>query len=70
MSKKSLAEELAQFVRAQRGDLTLRQFSRKVGISDSSLQRIELGQQNVSLATIQQLVTRLGCNVGEMFGEK
>ena len=61
---------MSQFIREQRGDLTLLQFSRKLGISDSSLQRIELGQQNVSLATIQQIVNRLGCSVGDIFGEK
>ena len=31
---------------------------------------MELGQQNVSLATIEQIVNRLGCSVGKIFGEK
>jgi len=61
---------MSRFIREQRGDLTLLQFSRKLGISDSSIQRMELGQQNVSLATIEQIVNRLGCSVGKIFGEK
>lgn len=50
--------------------MTLGQFSRKLGISDSSLNRIEMGAQNVSLATIQRIVDRLGTTVGEIFGEE
>ena len=49
--------------------MTLMQFSKKLGISDASLHRLEQGQQNVTLKTLEQLSARLKCGVGEMLGE-
>lgn len=65
-----LAMKLGAFLRKQRGDLTYAQFARKVGISDSTLQRLEMGQQNVTLKTLEHLMARLRCSVSELFGEK
>jgi len=64
-----LAKQLGAFLRKKRSDLTYQQFSRKLGISDSTLQRLEIGQQNVTLKTLEQICTRLNCTVTEMFGE-
>lgn len=64
-----LAKQLGAFLRKKRGDLTYQQFSRKVGISDSSLHRMELGLQNVTLDTLEQICDRLKCKVSEVFGE-
>jgi DNA-binding Xre family transcriptional regulator len=62
-----LAKQLAKFLRKQRGDLTYKQFSRKVGISDSTLQRMEVAEQNVTLKTLEQLCHRLNCNISTIF---
>jgi DNA-binding Xre family transcriptional regulator len=62
-----LARQLGDFLRKKRGDLTYVQFSRKTGISDSTLHRLELGQQNVTLKTIEQLTQRLKCKVSDVF---
>ena len=43
----SLKDQLAKFLREKRGELTLKQFARKLGISDSTLQRLEIGEQNI-----------------------
>ena len=47
--------------------MTLVQFARKLVISKSSLNRMEMGQQNVTLETLDVLCERLKCNVGELF---
>jgi DNA-binding Xre family transcriptional regulator len=65
-----LARQLGAFLRKRRGDLTYRQFSRKMGISDSTLQRLEIGAQNVTLKTLEQICDRLKCGISEMFGEE
>ena len=67
---KRLAQELGRFLRRKRGDLTYQQFARKLGVSDSSLQRMELGEQNVTLATLEQILDRLKCSVSEVFKEE
>ena len=62
-----LARQLGRFLRARRGDLTLEQFSRKLGVSDSTLQRLEMGEQNVTLKTLEQILDRLKCSVTDVF---
>jgi transcriptional regulator with XRE-family HTH domain len=65
-----LAKQLGAFLRKRRGDLTYAQFARKVGLSDSTLHRLELGEQNVTLKTLEQIVERLKCSVSDVFGER
>ena len=65
----NLQRKLGLFLRKRRGDLTLMQFSKKIGISDASLHRLEQGDQNVTLRTLELVSERLKCKVGEMLGE-
>jgi hypothetical protein len=53
-------------VNRQEGAIPYQQFSRKVGISDSTLHRLEMGGQNVTLA---HLSDRFHCKVSELLGE-
>jgi DNA-binding Xre family transcriptional regulator len=57
----------ASFLRKRRGDLTFKQFSRKIGISDSTLHRMEMAEQNVTLKTLEQICSRLKCRVTDIF---
>ena len=54
-----LAKQLGSFLRTKRGNLTYQQFSCKMGLSDSTLHRLELGEQNVTLKTLDQICGRL-----------
>ena len=60
-------KRLGKFLRKKRGEMTFVEFGRKIGISASSLQRIETGQQNVTIDTLELLVTRLKCGTDEIF---
>jgi DNA-binding Xre family transcriptional regulator len=62
-----LAKQLADFLRHKRGELTYAQFSRRVGLSDSTLQRLEMGEQNVTLKTLEQITSRLKCSMSDIF---
>jgi transcriptional regulator with XRE-family HTH domain len=62
-----LRKQLADFIKKKRGDQTFAQFSRKMGLSDSTLQRIEMMEQNVTIDTIQHIVTRLRCKILDIF---
>jgi transcriptional regulator with XRE-family HTH domain len=62
-----LARQLGVFLRKRRGDLTYVQFARKVGISDSTLHRLELGEQNVTLKTLEQIMDRLNVKISDVF---
>ena len=69
MAQKKLAKQLAAFLRKKRGDLTYQQFSRKTGLSDSTLHRLELGDQNITLKTLEHICERLKCGVAAIFEE-
>lgn len=60
--------QLGKFLRAKRGDMTLARFARRLRISDSSLQRLEIGEQNVTLDTLENILARLNCTMTEVFG--
>jgi transcriptional regulator with XRE-family HTH domain len=62
-----LRKQLAEFLNRKRGDQTFQQFARKMGLSDSTLQRIEMMEQNVTIDTLQHIVNRLACRVSDIF---
>jgi len=62
-----LRKDLASFLKKKRGEQTFSDFSRKIGISSSTLQRIEMMQQNVSIDTLQHIVNRLRCRMSDIF---
>ena len=52
------AEARKMKLTAKRADQTVADFSRKIGLSSSTLQRIETMQQNVSIDTLQHIINR------------
>ncbi len=48
--------------------MTYTVFVRKLGISVSSLHRMEMGEQNVTLNTLEHLLKRLNCDLNDIFG--
>ena len=62
-----LAKQLATFLRKKRGDLTYMQFARKMGLSHATLHRLELGEQNATLKTLEHITSRLHCTVADIF---
>lgn len=62
-----MAQRLAWRLRELRGETPQYVFARHIGVSKSSLNRLEIGHQNVSLRTLERLCTRLKCDVGELF---
>ncbi len=63
----SMQRKLALFLRKKRGNLSYPAFARKLGISSSSLHRMEMGEQNVTLKTLEFLLKRLKCRAGDIF---
>jgi DNA-binding Xre family transcriptional regulator len=65
----SMQKQLAQFLRKRRGEMSYPAFARKMGVSSSSLHRMEMAEQNVTLKTLEYLLKRLKCRVTDVFGE-
>ena len=66
----SLQKQLGRFLRRKRGAKTLPAFARKLGVSSSSLHRMEMGEQNVTLKTLEILLKRLKCSVSDLLDDK
>jgi DNA-binding Xre family transcriptional regulator len=67
--RQKLRKHLGSFLRSARGDLTFAQFEKKMGISGSTLHRIELGQQNVTLDTLEAIMDRLKVTTADIFDD-
>ena len=64
-----LRRQLGKFLRAKRGEDTLAHYAKKLGISDSTLQRLEIGEQNITVDTLENIIDRLKCSMSDVFGE-
>ena len=62
-----LRKRLAQHLRRLRGTTPQRDFARRLGISKSSLHRLEMCQQNVGLDMLEHLCHRLKCDLADLF---
>ncbi len=63
----SLSNKLAKNLKVRRGTLTQEAFSRKLGISRATLNRLESASQNTTLNTLEQITKSLRCDVGDLF---
>jgi transcriptional regulator with XRE-family HTH domain len=62
-----LRKRLAQKIRQARGTESQRDFARRLGISKSSLHRIEMSEQNVGVDMIELFCQRLKCGLLDLF---
>jgi DNA-binding Xre family transcriptional regulator len=60
-------ERLAYYLRTLRGNEGQIAFARRLGISQSTLQRLEMAEQNVGLDTLETICARLHCEIGDLF---
>jgi DNA-binding Xre family transcriptional regulator len=67
MKRFDLNKRLASFIKDKRGELSYVQFEKKYGISSSSVSRIESGEQNVTLKTLEDLCKTFKCDVSDLF---
>jgi DNA-binding Xre family transcriptional regulator len=63
----SLPTKLAKRLKIIRGKQTQGEFSRKLGISRATLNRLESATQNATLKTLEQLTKSLKCSISDLF---
>ncbi len=64
----TLDKQFATFIRKQRGEMPYRDFARKLGISKSSLARLEMGEESITLKRLNQVLNRLKCHSYRLYG--
>jgi len=67
MQQYDLRKRLAKFMRFRRGDMALRVFAKKHGLSFSSVSRIEKLEQNVTIDTLEEICKAFRCDIDELF---
>ena len=63
---KSLDKQFGRFLRQQRGTTSYAVFAKKLGISASTLFRLENGDQSVTLGKLEDILKRLKTNVRDV----
>jgi transcriptional regulator with XRE-family HTH domain len=58
--------KVAEFLRSRRGDRTYRDFAPKLGLSRSTLHRLENLEQSITLAKLHAIAQRLRTSVDEI----
>lgn len=67
MNAVHLSNRLAENIRSRRGDLRQRAFAKTLGVSQSTLNKIENNTGNVTLDTLDTMCKHLKCDIGELF---
>jgi transcriptional regulator with XRE-family HTH domain len=68
--RQTLDKTLADYLRKRRGEITYSAFARKLGITPSTLFRLENCQQSITLKTLQLIMDRLKCGLDDIFPPK
>jgi len=65
----NLSKILSENLKELRGDMTQGAYARKLGISRSTLNRLESASQNTTLKTLEQITKSLRCDISDLFRE-
>jgi len=65
--QRNLDRQLAGFLRKARGSLSYADFSKKVGVSHTTLHRIERGEQHITLDKLETILVRLRVTLKDVF---
>ena len=64
---KSLDKQFGRFLRDKRGEASYAVFARKLGISASTLHRLENAEQSVTLGKLEDILERLKIEARDVF---
>ena len=64
---KNLEKQFGRFLRERRGQASYAVFARQLGISASTLYRLESGEQSVTLGKLEEILKRLKASVRDVF---
>jgi transcriptional regulator with XRE-family HTH domain len=68
--RQSLDMQLAKYLRKARGELSYAQFSKKVGISHTTLHRLERKELHLTLNKLETVMGRLKVKLSDIFPEQ
>jgi transcriptional regulator with XRE-family HTH domain len=68
--RRNLDRQLAKFLRKRRGGLSYAAFSKRVGVSYTTLHRIERGEHHLTLNKLETILNKLKVRLKDVFPEE
>ena len=68
--QRNLDREFARYLRRARGALSYADFAKKVGVSHTTLHRIERGEHHITLNKLETILGRLKVKLKDVFPEE
>jgi transcriptional regulator with XRE-family HTH domain len=65
--QRNFDRQLARYLRKARGGLSYADFARKVGVSHTTLHRIERGEHHITLDKLETILGRLKIKLRDVF---
>ncbi len=68
--QRNLDRQFARFLRKARGSLSYADFAKKVGVSHTTIHRIERGEHHITLNKLETILGRLKIKLRDVFPEE
>lgn len=65
--KRNLDRDFARFMRKARGGLSYAEFAKRVGVSHTTLHRLERGEHHITLNKLETILSRLKIQLKDVF---
>ena len=66
----SLDVQLGKYLRKARGELSYAQFSKRTGLSHTTLHRLERGEHHLTINKLETLMTKLKIRLRDIFPDE
>lgn len=67
MVQRNFDRQLARYLRKARGSLSYADFAKKVGVSHTTLHRIERGEHHITLDKLETILVKLKATLKDVF---
>jgi transcriptional regulator with XRE-family HTH domain len=68
--RRNFDRQLASFLKKKRNGLSYAQFSKRVGVSYTTLHRIERGEHHLTLSKLETILNRLKLRLKDVFPDE
>ena len=65
--RRYLDRQLARFIKKERGSLSYAEFSKKVGLSHTTIHRLECGEHHLTLNKLETILEKLKIRLKDIF---
>jgi transcriptional regulator with XRE-family HTH domain len=68
--RRNLDRQLAKYLRKKRGSLSYAQFSKQIGLSHTTIHRLERGEHHLTLNKLETILGKLKIKLSDIFPDE